>query len=134
MSRNRNRGRSAPESIVPAVEAATPVSGAVQPVQPNRHERRRQTKAPAAPAFVFSRPVVVDLSKSDIDDFVLVSQIAAFGQKGDNAGLTTYVGAHAVELIAFLDRVVVGGTKGRPMSEFMPLLTEVISRIGTQGN
>ena len=129
MSRRRRGPR--PESIVPAAQAATPVSGAsVLPPQ-NRHERRREEKLPA---FVFCRPVVIDTARADIDDWMLVQKIGALGQAGDGQAVQEYLLTHMEDIHGLLNRVVKGGTTGRPAAEFTPLLTEVLKKISNLGN
>lgn len=127
MSRNRNRGQRS-ESTVPAIEAATPVAGAQQPR--NDHNRGRKV-----PEFQFSRPVVVDTSKADIDDFVLIAELSTMGKQGlSDQEATQIILSRVREVRDLLSRVVKGGTQGRPAAEFFPLVVKVVNEFGNQGN
>lgn len=70
--------------------------------------------------FEFSRPVVVDASKIEIDDLELMARVP-FVAPDDAMGQLALMG----EIVGFLRRVVEGGTAGRPSTEFWPLFNEV---------
>lgn len=68
-----------------------------------------------ADAFVFSRPVEIDLSKLEVLD---LKTLATAGGKMNQVEFIP-------NLVDLLDRVVVGGLAGRPSSEFWPLVEQV---------
>jgi hypothetical protein len=102
MSRRRSRGRPAPDAA---------------PVQPGQQ-----------PAYSFSRPVQIDLSKLEIPDMKLFALAPQLAQ--DEAAAQAALPA----LIDLLERVVVGGLRGRPITEFWPLLGEVTRQLQQAGN
>lgn len=104
MSRRRYRGRQAPD--------AAPVQ--TQPGQPA--------------AYRFSRPVQVDASKLEIPDMKLFAMAPQLAQ--DDAAAQTALPA----MIDLLERVVVGGLAGRPITEFWPLVGEVTRQLKQVGN
>lgn len=84
--------------------------------------------APAQSApFVFSRPVVVDLTKMEIPDLKIFASLSTL--KDDAAAFAALPG-----IIDMLDRVVIGGTAGRPTTELRPLIAEVIRQMSAAGN
>lgn len=85
--------------------------------------------APAQPAAAaFSRPVQIDVSKLEIPDMKLFALAPQLAQNDEAAQ------AALPALIDMLERIVVGGLAGRPITEFWPLVSEVTRLIQAAGN
>lgn len=86
--------------------------------------------------YPFSRPVVIDRSKLTIPDMRTMASAAFAIPRPDNeqdeAAMLAFMQAasdRTIRIIDMLDRLVVGGTEGRPSDELWPLVIEVTRQI-----
>ncbi|NOK59120.1 MAG: hypothetical protein GFH27_549283n420 [Chloroflexi bacterium AL-W] len=85
--------------------------------------------------FTFSRPVKLIREEMTITDVQMFARIAALAQANDRDEDANMRLMEAIDkTVDILDRIVEGGMKGRPASEFWAVVQEVQTQMGEAAN